>query len=191
MMRLLAFGRLRLAALLGAVLFVLASAPLYADEENRDAALDSLFAQLQRAPDPVTAQVIDQQIWLHWTTPRDPELALQMNDVLAARQRGDLPGALAILDKMVVDHPDFAEGWNQRATVRYLLRDFEGSLADIDKVLEHEPRHFGALTGRALIYLDQGKRALALKDMAAALEVHPFLAEKHLFPELSREMTRI
>ena len=52
------------------------------------------------------------------------------------------------------------------------------------KVLEFEPRHFGALSGRALIYLSQGKRALALKDMSAALAVHPFLSEKQLFPEL-------
>ena len=53
-------------------------------------------------------------------------------------------------------------------------------------MLELEPRHFGALSGRALIYLQQGKRALAIKDMAAAVAVHPFLSERQLFPELDR-----
>jgi hypothetical protein len=72
-----------------------------------------------------------------------------------------------------------------------MLDNFEASLADIDKVLEFEPRHFGALSGQALIYLAMGKRPLALKAMAAALAVHPFLNERQLFPELMQDVTRI
>ena len=72
-----------------------------------------------------------------------------------------------------------------------MTSDFDASLADIDTVLRLEPRHFGALSGRALIYLQQGKRALAVKDMAAALQVHPFLNERFLFPELAQDVTRI
>ena len=87
--------------------------------------------------------------------------------------------------------PTYAEGWNQRATLYYLIDDYEASLADIDKVLEFEPRHFGALSGRVLIYLAQGKRSEALRDMATALAIHPFLSERQLFPELKEDMIRI
>ena len=59
-------------------------------------------------------------------------------------------------------------------------------MADIDKVLEFEPRHFGALVGRAVMYKNQGKDDLALKDMLAALAIHPFLAERAMFPECSK-----
>ena len=86
----------------------------------------------------------------------------------------------------MVDYPDYAEGWNQRATIQYMMGNLDLSIADCAKVLELEPRHFGALSGRSLMYLQQGKRALALKDMAAAIAVHPFLNERQLFPELDR-----
>ncbi len=181
------------AALIAAVLLAAALivAPAAAGEAEDRAALDQLFAQLRLAPDAETAHRIDQQIWLHWTTPSDPVLAARMSDVLEARRAGDGPAAIEMLDRLVVDFPDYAEGWNQRATLNFMTSDFDASLADIDTVLRLEPRHFGALSGRALIYLQQGKRALAVKDMAAALQVHPFLNERFLFPELAQDVTRI
>lgn len=167
------------------------AAPAAAGEAEDKAALDQLFAQLRLAPDAETAHSIDQQIWIHWMTPSDPALAGRMSDVLEARRAGDITAAMELLDSLVGDYPAYAEGWNQRATLHYLLNDFDASLADIDKVLALEPRHFGALSGRALIYLQQGKRALAIKDMAAALELHPFLDERRLFPELLQDVTSI
>jgi tetratricopeptide (TPR) repeat protein len=114
-----------------------------------------------------------------------------MREIFDMRYMGDIGSTISLLDKLVVDYPTYAEGWNQRATMRYLANDFEGSLADIEKVLEFEPRHFGALSGRVLIYLAQGKRAEALREMATALTIHPFLTERRLFPELQQEMVRI
>lgn len=174
-----------------ALMVLLSSAPAHAQEFVDRAALDKLFVQLRAASDATTAHRIDQQIWLLWTTPSDPVLASRMNEVLTARRMGDPVEAIALLDRLVEDYPGYAEGWNQRATMYYLVGDFEASLADCAKVLELEPRHFGALSGRALMYLQQGKRALALKDMAAALEIHPFLNERELFPELQQNITRI
>jgi tetratricopeptide (TPR) repeat protein len=114
-----------------------------------------------------------------------------MGEILLARREGDLTGALALADRLIADHPDYAEAWNQRATLHYMLGDLDAALADCAEVLVREPRHFGALSGRSLIYLQQGRRALALKDMAAALEIHPFLSERQLFPELQQDITRI
>ena len=119
----------------------------------------------------------------------DKDLAARMSDVMEARSMLSLTRVLELLNAVVADYPSYAEGWNQRATVYYMLGNYEASLADIEKVLQFEPRHFGALAGRCLIHLAQGKRALAIKDMQEALRYHPFLAEKELFPEL-QEMTR-
>ena len=105
---------------------------------------------------------------------------------------GDLDlAASAELDGVVAEYPDYAEGWNQRATVHYLLDNLDASLADIEKVLAIEPRHYGALSGRVLIYLKQGKHAEALRDMIAALAIHPYLSERRLFPELAQDVTQV
>ena len=181
----------RLASLVLAILLsCLIAAPGTAQNPNDSDVLDKLFAALRLAPDAQTARAIDQQIWLHWTRPSDPELAARMGEVIQARSEGDLPRAMRLLDLLVARHPNYAEAWNQRATIAYMQGDYEASLADIEKVLEYEPRHFGALSGRSLIYLAQGKRALAIKAMQQALEYHPYLAERQLFPEL-RDITRI
>src|SRR5262249_25056531 len=107
--------RSALAPLLAAALLVL-SLPTFAGDAKADAALDTLFAQLRIAPNAETAQKIDQEIWAVWTTPSDPELARRMREVLVARGTGNLAAALRLLDGMVADFPDYAEGWNQRAT---------------------------------------------------------------------------
>ena len=177
--------RSALAPLLAVALLSL-SLPALAQDAEAEAALDELFAALRVAPDPATAQQIDQAIWQVWTNPSDPTLHARMREALIARGTGNIAEALRLLGKLVVDYPDYSEGWNQRATIHYMMGNLELSLADCARVLALEPRHFGALSGRALIYLQQGKRALALKDMAAALAVHPFLNERYLFPELER-----
>ena len=184
MRKMLRLLRSALAPLLAAALLSLSLLPAHAEDPRAAAVLDQLFAALRTAQDPMTARELDRAIWAVWTNPADPVQHDRMREVLLARGNGNIAEALRLLDKLVVDYPDYAEGWNQRATIHYMMGNFDLSLADCAKVLEFEPRHFGALSGRALIYLSQGKRALALKDMSAALAVHPFLSEKQLFPEL-------
>jgi tetratricopeptide (TPR) repeat protein len=175
--------------------FCLAAAPAHAEDqpqppvpaELKDGALlDGLFAQLRVAPDYTTAHRIEGEIWTIWLTPADEDLRHLMSEVLDSREVGDIPEAIRLLDKLVVAYPGYAEAWNQRATMHYMVGDLEGSLADCARVLELEPRHFGALAGRALIYLSLGKRDLALKDITAGLAIHPFLPEQQLFPELQK-----
>lgn len=177
--------------LLLGLLLLLAVSPALADDAADRLAIDKLFAQLRVAPDAQTARRIDQQIWTYWLTPSDPILAGRMGEVLSARRLGDAAGAIQLLDQLIADYPDYAEAWNQRATLYYAIGDFDASIADCAKVLAIEPRHFGALSGRALMYLQLGRRALALRDMAAALAIHPFLSERRLFPELGAPMTQI
>lgn len=88
-------------------------------------------------------------------------------------QAGDYQGALATFDDLVERNPEFAEAWNKRATVHYLLGNDEASVADIVETLELEPRHFGALSGLALIYERNDQPVAAASALRRALAVHP------------------
>ena len=173
---------MRALVVVAAMLGVSSALPARADEASDRAALDTLFGQLKAAANAEAADLIRQI----WTGPSDKALADRMKTVMVAEQSGDLPGAMLLLKALVADYPSYAEGWNQRATIEYQLHDFAASLADIDKVLALEPRHFGALSGKVLVYLAQGDRTKALAAMLAALAVDPFLSTRGLFPELSQ-----
>lgn len=184
-----AIVRSPLRALLALLMAFFLLLPAHSDDAT-ERLLDDLFVQLQAAPDPIAANAVSDQIWTVWTTPTDPDLALRMRDVVEARAMMSMETTLALLDQLILDYPDYAEGWNQRATLHFMMGNFAASIADCARTLELEPRHFGALAGRAVMYLQQGKRSLALKDMQAALALHPFLNERHLFPELAQQITR-
>jgi tetratricopeptide (TPR) repeat protein len=174
------------------VLLVLAAPlPAYAADYVDKAALDELFGELKGAQDSGSADAIVAQIWSIWFHPDVPDLANRMTQASLAMNNQDFPAALSVLSGIVKDYPDYSEGWNQRATLYYLMNDYADSLADIDKVLALEPRHFGALSGRVMIYLQQGKRADALKDMIAALAIDPYLDGRRFFPELSQKTTNV
>lgn len=177
-------------ALLALLLILSTSQPASADAAADRVALDALFVQLHDAPDAEAANELSDQIWAIWTNPSDPDIAARMRDVIEARMTRSPDITLELLNELINDFPDYAEGWNQRATLYYMLGDFEASIADCAKVLELEPRHFGALSGRAMMYLQLDKRSLALRDIQAALAIHPFLSERLLFPELQQQITR-
>ena len=113
-----------LATLLAAALLTL-SVPAQAEDAKAAALLDQLFAALRTAQDPETAQQLDQAIWAVWTNPSDPVLHDRMREVLLARGTGNIAEALRLLDRLVVDYPDYAEGWNQRATIKYMMGNFD------------------------------------------------------------------
>jgi tetratricopeptide (TPR) repeat protein len=165
--------------------------PAVADPYVDNAAVDELFEELRLSDNEVEADQISRQIWTHWFTPSDSRLATRMSVAGNFIGEGNLEGSLDELNGIVTEYPDYAEGWNQRATVHYMLDNLDASLADIDKVLAIEPRHYGALSGRVLIYLKQGKHAEALRDMIAALAIHPYLSERRLFPELAQDVTHV
>lgn len=154
------------------------------------ARLDVLFAQLHVAPDQATAADISEEIWQVWSTPDDPDVAAQMAKLNAAMVSRNFRDALNVANDLVDSAPDYAEGWNKRATLEYLLGAYTESLADIEETLKREPRHFGALSGEALIWLKLDNRDAARAAIEKALELHPFLAERALFPELGPPATR-
>lgn len=154
------------------------AAPLRADQN--DARLDDLFHRLLEAPGPGEAQVLEGQIWRIWIESDDGAVRGLMEQGVDAMSRGDYVHALNKFDQMVVVAPDFAEGWNKRATVHYLMGHYDDSLADIAKTLELEPRHFGALAGQGLVYVKLEDEKRALKAFEAALAIHPNLTSAAL-----------
>jgi tetratricopeptide (TPR) repeat protein len=115
----------------------------------------------------------EQGLWLLWTRSGDPAVDELMAQATEATQSGRHADAIKILDQVVKKKPEFAEGWNRRATVHYLAGELQKSIADCDQVLKRNPGHFGALSGLGQIYLQLDDEEAALKWFRRALEVNP------------------
>jgi tetratricopeptide (TPR) repeat protein len=156
---------------------------------DRKLALDALFAALHRAGGDEEADAITAEIWRTWTQSGRQDVDLLMGRAASAMASRNLGLASLLLDEVIELAPDFAEGWNRRATLLFLMGEHDRSLADIDKVLALEPRHFGALAGRGMIHMSAGRLKEALAAWRAALAVHPFLHERHgIIRELEKKV---
>jgi tetratricopeptide (TPR) repeat protein len=144
-----------------------------ATEETRSARLDALFAALQVAPTSVEGKVIERRIWIEWLSSGDPEIDKLMRAALIAMEIRAFSSAIAVLDRVVTEKPDFAEGWNKRATVYFHVNEYDRSLADIERTLALEPRHFGALAGLGMIMQDTGNIRGAIAAFEQAVAVNP------------------
>ncbi len=143
--------------------------------DQRDDRLDALFERLQETSDPGDAASIEQRIWQIWIESEDAASSQLMRRGMAAMASGDPDSALDAFDELVTLAPDFAEAWNKRATVYYLMGRLDESVTDIQQTLELEPRHFGALSGLALIYDAVDKPEAAIRSLEAALDINPHL----------------
>lgn len=144
--------------------------------DQRDGRLDDLFQRLQSTGNTGDAAAIEQQIWQIWIEFEDLSISQLMRRGMTALARGDHGEALDAFDNMVDRAPEFAEAWNKRATVLYLMGRLDESVYDIQQTLELEPRHFGALSGLALIYDVLEEPAAALRSLEAALAINPHLS---------------
>jgi tetratricopeptide (TPR) repeat protein len=143
--------------------------------EKHEARLDKLFAELKREDNADQAKVIANQIWAEWRDSGSATIDLLMQWSGDAVKKQNYAAALDFLDQVTVLEPDFAEGWNQRATVHFLMHNYAKSMADIDRTLMLEPRHFGALSGMGAIFSAIGKKKLALAAYERALAVYPMM----------------
>jgi tetratricopeptide (TPR) repeat protein len=138
-----------------------------------DPRLDELFGLLRAADCPEDAERIEERIWDLWTSSGDPAVDRLMRSGMNALAARHYDAALDAFDEVTELAPGFAEGWNKRATVNYLIGDYDESISDVERTLSLEPRHFGALSGLALIALALGEEEQALDAFEAALEIHP------------------
>lgn len=156
-------------------LAVLALAPARAAQD--DPRLKALFQTLKNASSDEAASDSERQIWRIWTENKNPEVERLMQQGIAAMAEDDERQALDKFDAVVRYDKNFAEGWNKRATVEFAMGDFDASIADIERTLALEPRHFGALSGLGEIYLTLGRKPLALKAFRDALTIDPHLRD--------------
>lgn len=155
---------------LALILFVLPASVL-ADQD--DPRLGDLFSLLENADNPGEAAFVEQKIWTIWHTAPNAELQGLLESGMEAMNRADFGHALDLFDQITEKAPDYAEGWNKRATVNYLLNNFKESLTDIAETLKREPRHFGALSGKGLVHIRDDDLDDALVAFEQALRVSP------------------
>jgi len=161
-----------MARLLAAFLALVAlSVPAIA--RQGDERLDGLFEQLQAAHNPLEAKVLEEAIWQIWLESGSPTIDLLMSNASDAVAAGDYDKAKTMYDTIIKYDPNFAEGWNKRATLYFMMGDYQDSIADIEKTLTLEPRHFGALSGLGQILDRLNDPAGALKAYRRALAADP------------------
>ena len=146
-------------------------------DEPRALRLDRLFAELHRTRDIATAEVLTERIWDIWHNAGRPETVELMRDGRRALQRQDVATALQRFNEVVRREPKLPEGWNKRATLYFVMGRYHASIVDIGKVLELEPRHFGALAGLGMIYEVLGQPRRALDAWRRALAANPHLQD--------------
>lgn len=148
-------------------------APALADQE--DARLGPLFEALHEAGSAEAAEPIEAAIWEIWGETSDPDSARLMRQGNRAMAAHLFPLAAQSFNRLIDRAPGFAEAWNRRATLHFLMGNYGASIEDIEETLALEPRHFGALSGLGLIMLDLDRPETALRSFEAALAVHPYL----------------
>ena len=157
-----------------ALIFAMLAAPT-ARSDQKDPQLEELFSRLKATSDFNEARTIESSIWQIWMTSDRPEVNKLMGEGVEAMATGEFAEALKAFNRMVEIAPDFAEGWNKRATVLYLIGDYTASMADVDRTLALEPRHFGALSGLGLINAELDRDEDALNAFQRALAVNPHM----------------
>ncbi len=128
-----------------------------------------------RGPDPVRAAHAASTLWEMWHRSGDPQLDALLLQGIEAMERQDLRAAEGVFTRLIEMAPTFAEGWNKRATVRYVRHDYRGSIADCRETLARNPNHFGALSGQGLCHLALGEYEHAADAFRQTLDVHPHL----------------
>lgn len=142
-------------------------------EESREARLDRLFDRLKQAGDSDQAEGIARNIQRELLRSGSPTTDLLMKEASAAIEAKQLAIALDVLDAVTRLSPDYAEGWNRRATVHFMQEDYGRSLADIERALAIEPRHWGAISGLATILKAIEEPEEALQAYDRALLIYP------------------
>ncbi len=163
---------------------------VYAEERSNK--LDNLFTQLKNSKDLQTAQIVEKKIWEIWLIhPSDDRRGFRLTELLTQGSRlmnmGELRKAYKTFTQIIAVEPDWAEAWNKRATVLYLMDQYQSSLDDIKITLALEPRHFGALSGQALNYIELNEYEKAIRSYKTVQKIYPIMdGAKKMIPQLEK-----
>ena len=169
-------------------LLFLGFSQVIADERKNQ--LDKLFEELQKGNSTSTFET-EQKIWKIWSThPKKNELTLMLSEGSNLVKDNKLNEAVNIFTKVIKLDPSWAEAWNKRATVLYLLGEFQKSQNDIDKVLELEERHFGALAGQGLVNIQLKKYDKAIMSYEKAQKIYPTMKSPKIMIKEIKELIK-
>ena len=171
------------------ILFVLINFNLV-KSEDRDNQLDRLFNEL-KINNLALVYGTEQKIWEIWSThPTDEKLTLELLKGSNLMQGETISESIKIFSKLIESDPNWAEAWNKRATALYLIGDYEGSQKDIDKVLELEDRHFGALAGQGLVNIKLENYEKAIESYKRAQEIYPAMQSPKIMIEQIEQLIK-
>ena len=153
------------------IVFLFFASSLKADQN--DARLEDLFEILSTTASDIQINEVTSSIWDIWHETNDPLIEADFYRGLESMRTGDLIMAVAFFTRVIDKNPNFAEGWNKRATVYYILEKFDASMMDIHETLKLEPRHFGAMDGMGLIFIHLKQFDKAIDIYNQMLEIFP------------------
>jgi tetratricopeptide (TPR) repeat protein len=157
---------------------------------DRDAELDKLFVELKKDIPSLSSGIV-QQIWMLWSThPTDQKLTSLLDEGSRLVQDQKLNRAIDVFSEAIELDPSWAEAWNKRATVFYMVGKFQKSQNDIDKVLELEERHFGALAGQGMVNIKLKNYDKAKKSYQKAQEIYPSMKSSKVMIEQIEELIK-
>ena len=142
--------------------------------DQNDQRLNNLFKKLNETENQDEIRDLISDIWNIWYEVDDPKVIEYFEKGIQAMNLRNYPLAIRFFNNLIEEDPNFAEGWNKRATVHFMMGNFDQSMQDIIKTLELEPRHFGALDGMGLIFIHQGQFQQAIDVYDKMLEIFPF-----------------
>ena len=155
------------------LVFILFIIPNISMANERDIRLDKLFDELKNLNSKLTSET-EQQIWKIWSThPTNKELTVKLEEGSSLVRVNEFLKAIEIFTEVIDKDPKWAEAWNKRATVLYLIGDYQASQNDINKVLSLEKRHFGALAGQGLVNIQLKNYEKAIESYKKAQEIYP------------------
>ncbi len=134
-----------------------------------------VLLQALRDEDEVVRALAETSLWQVWSRSGDPQIDALFRLGVEQMREGAAPAAIQTFTSIIEKKPEFAEGWNKRATIYYLTGEYDKSLRDCDEVIKRNPQHWGALAGYGQIYLALDKPDLALDYFQRALKVNPNL----------------
>ena len=142
--------------------------------DQNDPRLNNLFKKLNETENQDEIKDLISDIWNIWYEVDDPKVIEYFEKGIQAMNLRNYPLAIRFFNNLIEEDPNFAEGWNKRATVHFMMGNFDQSMQDIIKTLELEPRHFGALDGMGLIFIHLGQFKQAIDVYDKMLEIFPF-----------------
>ena len=158
--------------------------------DQNDPRLNNLFKKLNETENQDEIRNLISDIWNIWYEVDDPKVIEYFEKGIQAMNLRNYPLAIRFFNNLIEEDPNFAEGWNKRATVLYMLGEFQKSQDDIDQVLALEQRHFGALAGQGLVNIQLKNYEKAIRSYEQAQEIYPAMRSPKIMIKQIEELMK-